>query len=120
MPSPGADPQAAEEGRRRRDGGETVPAQRVPQSHAACTRHPCHALTPGTFSSEIPHKHSSRSKEDIAPWLAPGPGSTPAITNLLCGSGGSQGSRPLRLDQHTAAHGAGVDLAPITSRHPTP
>ena len=106
-------------GRRRRDGEEMVPAKQVPQSHAAHPRHTCHALTPGTFSSEIPHKLSSRSKEDIAPWLAPGPGSTPAITNLLYGSGGSQGSQPPGTDQHAAAHGAGVDSVPITPRHST-
>lgn len=94
-------------GRRRRDGEERVPAERVPQSPAAW--HPCHALTLGTFSREIPPKPSSRSKEDIAPWLAPGLGSSPAITNLLCGSGGSPGSWSPGTDQHAAAHGAGVD-----------
>lgn len=76
---------------------------------------PWHVLTSGTFSSKIPHNLSSRSKEDMAPWLPPGPELTPAIKNLLCASASSRGSLTPGTDQHTA--GAGVDLALITPRH---
>lgn len=102
--------------RRRREEEEMVLAQHIPQSHASCPWHLWHALTSGTFSSKIPHNLSSRSKEDITPWLAPGPESTPAIKNL-CASGSSQGSLPPGTDRHTAANRAGLDLALITPRH---
>lgn len=103
--SPRADLQAA--GGERRDEEEMVPAQRVPQSHTACLWHPWHVLTSGTFSSKIPHNLSSRSKEDIAPWLAPGPELTPAIKNLLCASGSSRGSLAPGTDRHSWAQARG-------------
>lgn len=84
-----------------------VPAQHVPQSHAACLWHPWHLLTSGTFSSKIPHNLSSRNKEDIAPWLTPGPELTPEIKNLLCSSGNSRGSLAPGTDQHSLAQGRG-------------
>lgn len=91
--------------RRRREEEEMVLAQHIPQSHASCPWHLWHALTSGTFSSKIPHNLSSRSKEDITPWLAPGPESTPAIKKSLCFRQLTRVSAPRHRPAHSGQQG---------------